>query len=112
MRVSSGGSRSIVMRWARPLSRWWCCAMPIDANIRPIPYKARGLTAFSNRERVGCEATAFPLTGSRPTASLCRGSSISRTSSLPSSSPPQAEDALTQQAVDRVPNFVGISAIG
>ena len=35
------------------LSRWRCCAMTAAANVRPIPYRARGLIAFPNWESVG-----------------------------------------------------------
>ena len=58
------------MRRARPWSRARWCSMTRSARATLARYSAGRSTAFSKRERVGCEARGGPASGSRSSEEL------------------------------------------
>jgi len=62
--------------------RW--CSIAMSASAWAMSRNSTQQVAFSNRDSLGGEAKALPSSGSRPTTSLCTGSSASRAASLQS----------------------------
>jgi len=58
----------IRVAWPRSRRRW--CSMTVSARAWPLAISARRLTAFWNRDRVGCDARGRPVTGLRPITSV------------------------------------------
>ena len=73
-----------MIRVARPLSRRRWVSITVSASTCAMSRNAAHPTAFSNRDKVGCEAKAAPVIGSRSTSSLWIASSASRAASLQS----------------------------
>src|ERR1022692_41363 len=82
--------------------RFRCRSITHSASATPIRYSEATSTAFSNLDSVGCEASAAPLTGSRPTRRFWIGSSASRAASLPSVTTGNRIQPLAHQIGDRV----------
>src|SRR5713101_5829297 len=103
----------MVMRRAQPCSRFRWRSMTQSARASPMRNSSLRSGAFSKRDNVGCEAKSSPLTGSRPTNSLCTGSQARRAASLACDpvhkllvgrDPVKGEDLASQPTLSRFEN--------
>ena len=82
----------------RPRRRWRCRSMTASPSAMPRRSKSFRFAVFSKRDGVGCEASASPALGSRPTIRLWIGSSASRPA--PAASHIRSADAHDELGVD------------